>query len=75
MNTRTAFDKLPEISKKTILHFRESYQNGTDDNDPRYWIPKKSTVRGLANMYLIGLRDAGAITDRERQMLYIYVTL
>ena len=75
MNTRTAFDKLPEISKKTLLHFRDTYKKAADYNGGRYWIQTKDYISTKTNCYLSGLRDAGLITDRERQLLFIYVTL
>lgn len=33
---------------------------------------RKDTIREKAYGYTLGLRDAGFITERERQMLFIY---
>lgn len=64
--TREVINKMPEKVMDVINMYRKDYANPT--------IRKDVTREGLAG-YVKGLRDAGLITERERQILFVYGTV
>lgn len=66
MNTREVVEKLPENIRDVIELLRKDYKNPTLD---------KGVIRAHIYGYTRGLRDAGAITERERQILFVYGTV
>lgn len=70
--TREAFNKLSERQKKAVLDYKVRYKN-TEDSE-RQWEERKAIMRE-SNSYLKGLRDAGSISERERQALFTYTTI
>ncbi len=66
MTTRELLNKLPENIVNTIELFRKDYKNDS--------ISKAETRASIAG-YVKGLRDAGVLTERERQILFVYSTV
>lgn len=64
--TRETLEKLPEIVRKNIEGLRHGYKSNVVD---------KYVAQEKAAWYVKGLRDAGLITERERQILFIYTTV
>ena len=73
--TRELLNKLPQKVRDEIERLRGEYKKGVDADDPRYWITRRENVRFVVRGYLTGLRDAGLITERERQILTVYTTV
>lgn len=65
MGTKEVVMKMPDNVKFVIEDLRKHYQN------PAF---RKDEVRKELYGYTKGLRDAGLITERERQILYVYGT-
>ena len=65
--TRETIAKLPEAAQNGIALLRNAYKEGN--------YAYRENVRNRAEGYTKGLQDAGIITDMERRVLYIYVTL
>lgn len=70
MTTRELIDKLPTNVRAKIEELKKTFKlfPVTD------W-HKHNEVRATINGYTRGLCDAGLITERERQILYVYTTL
>ena len=66
--TRETIAKLPEAAQKEIDLLRNAYKTNDAYHD-------REITRARAAGYTSGLQDAGIITDMERRVLYIYVTL
>ena len=66
MTTRELVEGLPNSIRFVIEGYRKNYKNPA---------LKKECVRSELAGYLKGLRDAGAITERERQILFVYGTV
>ena len=66
MTTREVFNRMPEAVQSAIENIRTAYKNSAND---------KSTVRAELYGYTKGLRDAGLISERERQILFVYGTV
>lgn len=66
MTTREVVEKLPEHIRRAIEELRKDYKNTALN---------RSEVREALAGYVKGLRDAGAITERERQILFVYGTI
>lgn len=64
--TRKLLEKMPKEVLDNVELMRGSFRNFPD---------RRETVRNRAAGYTCALRDAGLITDRERQLLYIYITV
>lgn len=66
MTTREVVGKQPEHIRWAIEDYRKDYKNPALD---------RAETRAALAGYVNGLRDAGAITDRERQILFVYGTV
>lgn len=64
--TREVLNKIPENVRSAIEELRRDYYNDALNIDK---------VRSRAYGYTLGLRDAGLITERERQILFVYTTV
>lgn len=64
--TRETLNKMPENVRKAIEDLRKDYKNEALNHDE---------CRAKSYGYTKGLRDAGLITERERQVLFIYTTI
>lgn len=64
--TRKVLEKLPEIARTNLEWLRKEYKSELGDKD---------VARAKAAWYVKGLKDAGLITERERQFLFIYTTV
>ena len=64
--TREVLNKIPENVRNMIEDLRKDYHNDSLNRD---------AVRKESYGYGCGLRDAGLITERERQVLFIYTTI
>lgn len=64
--TQKTLEKLPEVVRKNIEGLRHDYKSN---------VVNKDVARAQSAWYVKGLRDAGFITDRERQILFIYTTV
>lgn len=63
--TTQVLAKLPDEVRNNIEELKRMYKNLPD-----CW----SNIHARVSGYTCGLRDAGLITDRERQILFDYVT-
>ena len=63
---RETLTKIPENVKRQLDEYKRLY-NGLPDR-------REETIARSAG-YLLGLRDAGIITERERQILFVYTTV
>lgn len=66
MTTRGLTAKLPASVAWKIEAMRKDYKNAA--------LSKDETRAEIAG-YVMGLRDAGLINERERQMLFVYATV
>ena len=66
MITREVFNRMPEAVRSKLECIRKAYRNPAIDRD--------KTRRELYG-YTNGLRDAGLISERERQILFVYGTV
>lgn len=64
--TKEVLNKLPKNILANIKNYKKQY-NGLHDQKDEY--------RGRMAGYVKGLRDAGAITERERQVIFVYMTV
>lgn len=72
--TKQTLEKLPENIKKTVEQFRKDYkalQNNGDMARIKYGNEYRARMAGYAK----GLADAGLITEKERQILFCYMTV
>lgn len=69
--TKQLLDKLPEAVMRTVEAYRKMYA----DAERERAVLAREIVRGRMAGYAQGLRDAGLITERERQTLFIYMTV
>ena len=67
--TKEILEKLPDNIRAKVEDFRKAY---TAKGFPN-WHYDNALARSAA--YMDGLRDAGIITERERQVLFIYTTV
>lgn len=65
MRTRELLDSLSDTIRDRLKNYRAIYSAA----------PDKRVASDCVMHYLRGLQDAGAITQRGYQMLYIYTTL
>lgn len=64
--TRELLERLPQIVVNKLNECNKDYNNMALD---------KASVRSRNAGYVLGLRDAGLITERERQILFTYTTV
>ncbi len=64
--TRELIARLPANVLSYVEECRKAYKNPVLDKDE---------VRARLAGYVMGLRDAGLITERERQILFVYGTV
>lgn len=64
--TKDVFEKMPEAVQTQLESIKKDYKNRALNRD-------KTRAR-LAG-YVLGLRDAGLISERERQILFVYGTV
>ena len=64
--TRETLAKLPDAVLKNIEGLRHDYKSN---------VVNKDIARAQSAWYVKGLRDAGLITERERQILFVYTTV
>ena len=67
MTTET-LEKLSPNTRTTIENIRAEYKNAVGAN-------RKCAKRERLAGYVMGLKDAGMITERERQILFVYGTV
>ena len=67
MRTREIINKLPESVLLRVNQYREAYTHFDGRN--------RAEARVRMAGYVEGLRDAGLITERERQLLFVYMTV
>ncbi len=66
MTTREVFNSMPEAVRSRLESIRKDYRNPALDRDKT-----RKELYGYTN----GLRDAGLISERERQILFVYGTV
>lgn len=66
MTTREVFNRMPEAVQNKLEDIRMNYKNTALD---------KVETRAELYGYTLGLRDAGLISERERQILFVYGTV
>ena len=64
--TREVISRMPEKVVNVLNQLRKDYYNDALNTDE---------VRKESYGYTKGLRDAGLITERERQVLFLYTTI
>lgn len=68
MTTRQIINKLPENVLARVERYREFYARP-------FTTRIHDEIRNRMSGYVLGLRDAGLITERERQLLFVYMTV
>lgn len=63
---RETLAKLPETVLRNVETLRKEYTGG---------VVNKDVARAQSYWYGVGLRDAGLITERERQIIFVYTTV
>ena len=66
MTTREVYTKMPAAVQNAIEDIRKDYKNPALNKD---------AIREKLYGYTKGLRDAGLISERERQILFVYGTV
>lgn len=66
--TRELLNRLPNVVINKVEYFRHIYTTTKSDRE-------KTDTRNVMSAYAHGLADAGMLTDRERQALFIYMTV
>ena len=66
MTTREVVERQSDGIRRAIEDYRKDYKNPALD---------RAETRAALAGYVKGLRDAGAITERERQILFVYGTV
>ena len=66
MTVRELFGRMPEAVQNKIENIRKDYKNPALDKD---------AIRAELYGYTQGLRDAELISERERQILFVYGTV
>lgn len=65
---------LPEAVQHQIEEYRQEYTFHKEEyNNSRY--NRMAEVRQRMAGYALGLRDAGLITERDRQYIFVYMTV
>ena len=65
-STREVVSRMPGNVRATLEELRKDYKNPAI---------KRDETRARSGGYVNGLRDGGLITERERQILFIYTTV
>lgn len=63
--TKEIIERLPENVIREVEGLRKDYRSGFN----------RGAVRARLAGYVKGLRDAGLLTERERQILFVYGTV
>lgn len=66
--TKNIIDKLPKHVLDTVEKYRFEYTHHTD-------MHLQAETRTRMAGYVLGLRDAGLITEFERRALFVYMTV
>ena len=66
MTTREVFNRMPETVRNKLDNIRKDYKSKALDTN---------AIRAELYGYTLGLRDAGLISERERQILFVYGTV
>ena len=66
--TRELLNRLPTIVMNKVEYFRMKYTTTEDTRE-------RDSIRNSMSAYAHGLADAGMLTDRERQTLFVYMTV
>ena len=64
--TRKILDKLDKTTLFTIETCKKDYKEHPE---------RRNETRAFMSGYVLGLHKAGLITERERQTLYVYMTI
>lgn len=67
--TKKVLEKLTCVQRTAVEEYKKEYKKRSEN------ITLLHEATWAAISYLCGLRDAGAITDREKQILYCYITV
>ena len=68
MRAREVIDGLPDLVRKQVEKYRFDYTHTES-------MHLQAEVRTRMAGYVLGLRDAGLITERGRQIVFIYMTV
>lgn len=66
---REVLDRMPEAVTRQINEYKQTYKKHDDDYRMR------DITRACASAYVRGLMHAGLVNNRERQALFIYITV
>ena len=72
--TRETLNKLSETARLKVENFRKRYSSVSYKGSARE-MRMAEEIRMQMASYVEGLRDAGLITERERQVLFVYMTV
>lgn len=72
--TRETLEKLPQNVRTRVESFRNQYRIAKE-RDISGAKANVTAARSASAGYMQGLKDAGLITDAERQILFIYTTV
>ena len=61
---KETYERMSKGIQRQLDTFKTQYRN----------LPNKDETRARMAGYVLGLRDAGFITERERQVLFVYMT-
>ena len=68
---RDTIKTLPETVQHQIEEYRQEYRFRKEEGNYH----RQSEIGTRMAGYALGLRDAGLITERQRQYVYIYMTV
>lgn len=71
--TRELLNRLPQVIVNKVEQYRARYTKF--DSTVLREMHMKDETRSRMAAYVEGLRDAGVITERERQCLFVYMTV
>lgn len=71
---KTTLNKLPKNVLNKVEEFKTRYTNLSATGSLRE-MKMKDEIRIRMASYVEGLRDAGLITERERQIIFVYMTV
>lgn len=66
--TRELLNRMPIIVMNKVEYFRMKYTTTEDTRE-------RELIRNSMSAYAHGLADAGMLTNRERQTLFVYMTV
>ncbi|MBQ6132699.1 MAG: hypothetical protein IJI65_00940 [Lachnospiraceae bacterium] len=76
MGTKEVIKRLPENVVRKIEDYRKRYtvlSNKLVRSGREFW--ELENTRSAMNAYALGLRDAGVITEQERKVIFVYMTV